>query len=86
MWLDFQPEESIHLGGRGDLLNCFTIAQFCLLRVICSLIHETLSMTLDFHKAHRALPLAKYIQERKDDVKMKDIIGPGIKACLPPLL
>jgi hypothetical protein len=84
MRLDFQPEGSILLGGRADLLSCFAIAQFCLL--ICSLIHETPSMTLDFHKAHRVLPLAKYIQERKDDVKMKDIIGAGIKARLPPLL
>ncbi len=40
--------------------------------LICSLIHETCSMTLDFHKAHRVLPLAKYIQERKDDVKISE--------------
>jgi hypothetical protein len=84
MRLDFQPKGSILLGGGTDLLSCFTVAQFGLL--VCSLIHETPSMTLDFHKAHRVLPLAKYIQERKDDVKMKDIIGPGIKARLPPLL
>ena len=43
-------------------------------------------MTLEFHKAHRVLPLAKYIQEREDDVEMEDIIGPGIEAYLPPLL
>jgi hypothetical protein len=42
-------------------------------------------MTLDFHKQHRVLPMAKYIQER-EEVEMEDIMGPGIEACLLPLL
>ncbi len=84
MRLDFQPEGPILLRGGTDLLNCLTVAQSCLL--ICSLIHETSRIALDFHKPHRVLPLAKYIQEREDDVEMEDIIGLGIEACPPPLL
>ena len=43
-------------------------------------------MTLGFHEQHRVLPLAKYIQEREDDIEMEDIIKQGVKACVPPLL
>ena len=84
MRIDFQPEGPTLLRGGTDLLNCLTVAQYC--QLIGTLIRETSSMTLKFHKPHRVLSLAKYIQEREDDVEMEDIIGPGIKACLPPLL
>jgi hypothetical protein len=84
MRLNFQPEGPILLRGRTDLLDCLIVAQFCLL--ICSLIHETSGMALDFHEPHRVLPLAKDIQEREDDVKMEDISGSWIEAGFPPLL
>jgi hypothetical protein len=51
---------------------------------ICSLVHQTTGMTLDFHESNFAAPLPQFFQERVNNIKVYYLLRARMKVMSAP--